>query len=129
MSDGDAIARRLRELEVARRQVRACTPVNVTLSFASQVMTVLAPTCIAARHETNWLRSRSIAATLDTSAYAWGVVNLVCSSSGGSVIKVPPFPSLEITKVEAMAPNSARLAVCVPSLTVRFIPVLVLFSV
>ena len=44
------------------------------------------------------------------------------------MIKVPPFPSLEI-KVEAMAPNSARLAVCVPSLTVRFIPVLVLFSV
>jgi hypothetical protein len=64
-----------------------------------------------------------------TSVYAWGIVNLVCSSSGGSVIKVPPFPSLEITKVEAMAPNSARLAVCVPSLTVRFIPVLVLFSV
>ena len=34
-----------------------------------------------------------------TSVYAWGIVNLVCSSSGGSVIKVPPFPSLEITKV------------------------------
>jgi hypothetical protein len=62
-------------------------------------------------------------------AYAWGVANLVCWSNAGSVIKVPPFPSLEMTKVEAMAPNSARLAACVPSLTARFIPVLVLFSV
>jgi hypothetical protein len=40
-------------LKLLAVRCEACTPVNVTLSFASQVMTVLAPTCIAARHETN----------------------------------------------------------------------------
>jgi hypothetical protein len=51
------------------------------------------------------------------------------ATAGGSVISVPPCPSLAVAKLEAMYwPSSAMLAVLVPSLTVSVPPVLPLLA-
>ena len=61
--------------------------------------------------------------------YACGCVNNCCWLGGGSVISVPPWPSLAMTKLDAMYwPSSATLWACRPSLTVRLPPVLSLFA-
>jgi hypothetical protein len=54
-----------------------------------------------------------------------GAVSNVGGLGAGSVIKVPPWPSLAMTKLDAMYwPNSVIFETCVPSLTVNVPPVL-----
>ena len=87
---------------------------------ADQMPAHLWPEVGAKKRIPGWLRSGN---------YVCGWVNNCCWFGGGSVISVPPPPSLAVTKLDAMYwPSRAILAICGPSLALSIPPVLSLFA-
>src|SRR5262249_46741254 len=74
--------------------------------------------------------SRGLPARTVTHTHAcWGCVSVGATVAGGSWMSVPPDPSVDMAKLAAVYwPNNPRLAVFVPSLTVKVPPVLLLLA-